>query len=120
MYLLLQMQGILGLHNYPFLVVANHLTLMLIEVFKLRDSRFLNSHTVFWNMFEEGGEVFEEVFAHVLAFVDRLWIERRATLEEFPLLIQESRHRIENVLGECPTSLPHFQHIAENSGLYID
>lgn len=39
---------------------------------------------VFWGMFEDGTAVFEELFTHSLFFIDRVWLERNATRDQFP------------------------------------
>lgn len=35
-------------------------------------------------MFEDGTAVFEELFTHSLFFIDRVWLERNATRDQFP------------------------------------
>ena len=107
--------------SYPLAGVANNLTLMLADLFKLREGRYVHSHTVFWPLFEGGGfGTMEEVFCAALGYLDRRWVETGASREDFPRLVQQTRGRIETVLGQSPTSLPHWKALADQAGLYIE
>lgn len=114
-------EGREGGHAYPLVGVANSLTLMLADIFKLRDGRYVHVQNVFWPLFEGGGYgTIEEVFSAALGYLDRRWVETEAGIEGFPRLVQHVRRGLEGVLGQAPVSLPHFQAMAEEAGLYME
>ena len=114
-------EGREGGHGYPLMGVANSLTLMLADIFKLRDGRYVHVQNVFWPLFEGGGfGTMEEVFSAALGYLDHRWVETEAGIEGFPRLVQQVRRGLEGVLGQAPVSLPHFQAMAEEAGLYME
>ncbi len=119
---ILREQAPRGQAHYPFAAVANSLALMLVDVFKLRDGRYANVQAVFWGLFEggRGAGAVEEIFCPCLAYLDRRWNETGATREQFASLIQDTRRRLENVLGQGPATLAEFGRMAEAGGLYVD
>eukprot|EP00624_Nannochloropsis_granulata_P005811 evm.model.NODE_41581_length_36418_cov_47.844444.4 len=62
----------------------------------------------------------EEVFSAALGYLDHRWVETEAGIEGFPRLMQQVRRGLEGVLGQAPVSLPHFQAMAEEAGLYME
>jgi hypothetical protein len=106
---------------YPLVGVANSLTLMLADIFKLREGRYVHVQNVFWPLFEGGGfGTMEEIFCAALGYLDRKWVETGAGIEDFPRLVQQLRRGLEGVLGQAPANLPHFQALAEEAGLYME
>jgi len=106
---------------YPLVGVANSLTLMLADIFKLRDGRYVHVQNVFWGLFEGGGwGTMDEIFCAALGYFDRVWVETGAGIEGFPRLVQQTRRGLEGVLGQAPVSLPHFMALAEEGGLYME
>lgn len=95
--------------HYPFAAMANSLALMLVDVFKLRNGRYLNVQAGFWGLFEggRGAGALEEVFAACLVHLDRRWAEVE-TGATWDALIQPTRRRVEHVLGQGPASLEEF------------
>lgn len=108
--------------HYPFAAVANSVTVMLIDIFKLRDGRYQNVQAGLWGMFEgsRGQGAVEAVFARCLVYFDRRWSETGATRQQFSGLMQETRRRLENVLGQGPASVAEFGRLAEAGGLCVD
>jgi hypothetical protein len=103
---------------YPLIGVSNSLILIMVDIFKLRDARYVHVQSTMWNLFEGGGYgTMEEVFSAALAYLDRRWMETEASIEGFSTLARETRRALEGVLGQGPLNLPHFQALAQDAGL---
>lgn len=103
---------------YPLIGVSNSLVLIMVDIFKLRDARYVHVQSTMWNLFQGGGYgTMEEVFSAALAYLDRRWMETEASIEGFSTLARETRRALEGVLGQGPLNLPHFQALAQDAGL---
>lgn len=104
--------------NYPFAIVGINLTLMLIELFHLRDSNFAHTKTNFWSLFEEPF-AFYEVFCLCFLHLDQMWVSRNSTRADFGKLIGEVKALMSQILAVGPQNVEEFKLIAAEEGMVV-
>ena len=105
--------------KYPFAIVIVNVTMLLADVLKLRDEKYLSSQFNCWEVFEERNSFFE-IFSHCVSHVDTVWIQREAVRADFGGIVGEVKTLVASILSESPRSLDDFTQIAMNKGLYKD
>lgn len=103
-------------NNYPFAVVGVNLTLMLVELFYLRENLYMSTRQRFWNMFHHSDALFE-VFAIGFIHIDALWTHRNAVRADFGKIIGETKALLTAVLYRGPQSIQEFKEIAADEGM---
>lgn len=72
--------------NYPFALVGVNLSLLLADVLSVRDEKFANQLTGYWEVFEHPCAFFE-VFCVCFFFMNSTWVNRAATRADFGKII---------------------------------
>mmetsp|Transcript_11089 Transcript_11089/g.24759 ORF Transcript_11089/g.24759 Transcript_11089/m.24759 type:complete len:320 (-) Transcript_11089:84-1043(-) len=103
--------------NYPFAIVGVNLTLLLVDLLKLRD-RLSSRNESFGALFAES-QAFQQVYGTCFLHVDAVWTERSAVRTDFAKIIGEMRAMLSTVLDRGPKSLEDFRYIAATEGLTV-
>lgn len=98
-------------HNYPFAVVCSNTAMMLADVLKLKDQRFLSAQAGYWQLFEDDRGFFE-LYSICLMYIDQLWISTNATRSEFGSIITQAKTLAQQLLAADPTSVPQLRQLA--------
>lgn len=104
--------------KYPFAIVAVNVTLLLTEVFNIRDQKYLGVQANYWAMFEDVHS-FYEVFCACFFHIDNTWVRNGAVRAQFAAIIGEAKAIASQVLLRAPQSSIHFKHIANEIGMLI-
>lgn len=104
--------------NYPFAIVGVNLTLMLIEIFQIRDQKYLTSNAGYWDLFHDK-DAFYEIFSICFGHLDSLWVHRKATRADFAALINEVKVLITHILTHNPKSVEDFRLMAQEEGMHV-
>jgi hypothetical protein len=104
--------------NYPLAVVAVNLTMLLIELFHLKENRFLNVAASYWDLFLSDNAFFE-VFTILLVHMDNIWRARSAERADFGKIIGEVKAVVKRVLLKGPCSIDDFKNIARDEGIAV-
>lgn len=105
--------------KYPFAIVIVNVTMLLADVLKLRDDKYLSSQFNCWEVFEERNSFFE-IFCHCVFHVDSVWTQRNAVRADFGGIVGEVKSLVVSILSESPRSLDEFTEIAVSKGLFKD
>lgn len=106
-------------NHYPFAIVGVNLTLMLADVFALKERKFEQRVAPFWLIFENDleEEAFFEIFSILFMHIDFLWVSKKATRKDFGEIIKSAKNSLLLVLDKGPSSLSHLLVLFSKSGL---
>lgn len=102
--------------NYPYAIVCVNLTLLLADLFMLKNQGYANKHASYFNMFEEK-EAFFEIFSSSLLHVDVIWTRKQAVRSQFGMIISEVKTLLQQILARNPSNIWHFRDIAKQEGM---
>lgn len=105
--------------HYPFAIVGVNLTLMLADVFCLKERKFEGRVAPFWMIFEHDleEEAFFEIFSILFMHIDFLWVSRKATRKEFGDIIKSTKNSLLLVLDKGPSSLSDLVALSKKNNL---
>lgn len=103
--------------NYPVAIVSIHITMLLAELFHIRDEKFLNVEANYWEMFYVE-TAFQDVFNAMFLHIDYTWRSRNAVRTEFGKIIGETKGLVEKILKKGPCSIDDFRYIAQNEDMH--
>ena len=104
--------------KYPFAIVAVNVTLLLSELFNIRDQKYFGVQANYWAMFEDVNSFFE-VFCATFFHIDSTWTIRNATRAHFASIIGDAKSIVSQVLFRAPQSSIHFKQIANDVGMLM-
>lgn len=104
--------------NYPFAIVGVNVSLLLIELFHLKNGQYLRVKTGFWEMFREPLAL-SEIFCICFIHIDALWSHRKAVRADFAKIIGEVKGLLYGILGRSPRSVEEFKQIAMDEGMTV-
>eukprot|EP01038_Epipyxis_sp_PR26KG_P004187 gene4187-5958_t len=104
--------------NYPFAIVGVNITLLLSELLYLKDGKYLNVSTNFWELFRDS-EAFYQIFNICFIHVDSLWTYRQSVRADFGKIIGEVKQIVSQILARGPTTTEEFKLIAADEGMTI-
>lgn len=102
--------------NYPYAIVGVNLTLLLADLFSLKDNEFLTKQAGYWSMFDEP-EAFYELFSLSFMHVDIIWRERQAVRSQFGAIIGDTKAVLTRILTKQPATVQEFRTIGADEGL---
>lgn len=102
--------------NYPLAVVAVNLSMLLIELFHLRENRYINVSASYWDLFLND-TAFYEIFAILFIHMDNIWRARKAVRADFGKMIGEVKVIVKRILRKGPCSIEDFKFIAQDEGI---
>lgn len=102
--------------NYPYAIVGVNLTLLLADLFAVKDNEFLSKQAGYWTLFDEP-EAFYEIFSLSFMHIDILWRQKQAVRSQFGAIIGETKSLLTRILTRQPTSLLMFKDIGAEEGM---
>jgi len=105
--------------HYPFAIVGVNLTLMLCDVFSLKEKKYEGKVGAFWRIFDNDldEEAFFEIFSVLFIHIDHLWISKKATRKDFGDIIKSTKTSFLLVLDKGPNSLNELLTLCSKNGL---
>lgn len=103
-------------NNYPYAIVGVNLTLLLADLFSIKDNEFLSKQAAYWAIFDTP-EAFYEVFSLAFMHVDIIWRERQAVRSQFGAIIGDTKSLLTRILTRQPTSLDMFRTVGAEEGM---
>lgn len=95
--------------EYPFAAATVNVAYMLVQVLELRDHASVNGSCQpprsaaargFVRLLGTSDAAYEEVFVIATQLLDAVWLDRKATYMEFPLVLKEVQRRLERGLAD--------------------
>jgi len=103
--------------TYPFAIVAKNISLMLADIFHIKNREFIEAKHSFWPIFEEGPDTYLHMFVLSFQILDKEWADSRATRSQFAQVIRQTKLHIEGLLSHGSPNVSDIQQAALDANL---